>query len=618
MPNEHPKEVGLVGYYNSRLGTRVSMQGNRYHFSSNNVPVSLLFYLPIELSKLIAVGSGLLLGGVGLRIALKGPLLVTSPTNYSSADYLLTQTFVIPYEYIRKLLLPINLNLDIGFPMITDWWRPNNWLGFLSLAILFAGFLKIRDRWIKFGLSWGLITLLPTSSFIPLLDPAVEHRMYLPMAGFSIAGGSAICLLKETIRNRNLAGPFSRLTLWRSTWAGSMAIVVLFASMTTDRNRVWQNEVTLWSDSKKKSPHLERPFNNLGEAYDKLKRYDMAIAEFENALKLNPNYIFALNNLGNVLGKMGEYEKSKIYFRRALLVDTNYATAHYNLAHALSITGKKKEARKHYLEAVEYKPYFEKAWFNLAVTESEIGEFESAIKHYKKFLEFQPRHAKAWFGLGMAFFKLDYTTKNSLDLKAKLNLNSNVVNSTKTIVKYTIQTYSKTDDRGPIDYIFQGSNDDKKWTTLDTQTSQSWSLGEKKIHTFSNSTAYRYYKIEFSSAGSLSAVISEIEMMDSGGYDLTNGHAITATSTKHDNQISNMIDNNNLSFWDSNLNNGFVKIDLVRTTSNVLSGPASALLTLDKIEEAIDALLKAIKYDRRYLAARINLAVMYMNKNKKS
>ena len=197
--------------------------------------------------------------------------------------------------------------------MITDWWRPNNWLGFLSLAILFAGFLKIRDRWIKFGLSWGLITLLPTSSFIPLLDPAVEHRMYLPMAGFSIAGGSAICLLKETIRNRNLAGPFSRLTLWRSTWAGSMAIVVLFASMTTDRNRVWQNEVTLWSDSKKKSPHLERPFNNLGEAYDKLKRYDMAIAEFENALKLNPNYIIALNNLGNILGKMGEYEKSKIY-----------------------------------------------------------------------------------------------------------------------------------------------------------------------------------------------------------------------------------------------------------------------------------------------------------------
>jgi hypothetical protein len=40
-------------------------------------------------------------------------------------------------------------------------------------------------------MAWILLTLLPTSSFIPLLDVAVEHTTYLPMIGFVffIAGG---------------------------------------------------------------------------------------------------------------------------------------------------------------------------------------------------------------------------------------------------------------------------------------------------------------------------------------------------------------------------------------------------------------------------------------------
>ena len=355
--------------------------------------------------KWITLGLVVLLGAIGLRNTLMGKLLASSPTNYSTPDYLLTQSFVIPFEYLRKLLWPVNLNIDIGFPIITDWSHPENWLGILTLVFLIIGLVKITDSWIQFGLFWGLITLMPTSSFIPLLDPAVEHRMYLPMAGFCLATGAAVCQLEKTIRATILTGPFSRLALWRTTWTGWFVMVVLMAAMTTERNRNWQSEVTLWSDSKKKSPHIVRPFNNLGEAYDKQKNYNKAIAEFKNALKLNPNYVFALGNIGNVLGKMGQYEKAKTYFRRALQVKPDYAPAHYNLARALSLTGKKKKAKDHYLKAVEIKPFFEKAWFNLAFTESEIGEHESAIKHYKKFLEFQPRYAKAWFGLGMSYFK---------------------------------------------------------------------------------------------------------------------------------------------------------------------------------------------------------------------
>lgn len=51
-------------------------------------------------------------------------------------------------------------------------------------------------------------------------------------------------------------------------------------------------------------------------------------------------------------------------------------------------------------------------------------------------------------------------------------------------------------NRGPKTWTFQGSNDASSWTTLDTQTNvPSWALGETRTYAFTNTTAYRYYRI---------------------------------------------------------------------------------------------------------------------------
>ena len=98
-------------------------------------------------------------------------------------------------------------------------------------------------------------------------------------------------------------------------------ILIFFSLGVMVRNGDWKDEVTLWSDAKMKSPNLVRPYNNVGEAYDKLGQYDEAIAEFEGALKLNPNYFFGLNNLGNIYGKQRKLPEAIDYFKRALSVD---------------------------------------------------------------------------------------------------------------------------------------------------------------------------------------------------------------------------------------------------------------------------------------------------------
>ncbi len=346
------------------------------------------------------------------KISWSGGLLPNSSAQISPADYLLTQTSVIPFEYFAKMLFPFNLNVDIDYPILSGWAHPANWKGIVALLLYLAILIAVSAsrghgqphenysrKLVGFGMAWAAITLLPTSSAVPLLDVAVEHRTYLPLVGFSIAFAALVCGLFQRFRlpETGMAFPFAICL------AATMSVFILFAAAAMDRNRVWKDEVTLWADAKKKSPYLIRPYNNLGEAYDKRKEYAKAIPEFEAAVRLNPNYFFALSNLGNIYGKIKQYPKAIEYLRKALQVNPEYAPANYNLAKALHLVGKPEEAIEHYRQATQHDPYFEEAFYNLAALALQLGRNEESMENFQRFLKMQPRHHGAHFQLAHAY-----------------------------------------------------------------------------------------------------------------------------------------------------------------------------------------------------------------------
>jgi len=84
----------------------------------------------------------------------------------------------------------------------------------------------------------------------------------------------------------------------------------------------------------------------------------------------------------------------------------------------------------------------------------------------------------------------------------------------KTITRYTLLDSSDT-RYYPEDWTLQGSNNDSDWDVLDTQTGENTST--KQTYTFSNSTSYRYYKLNVTKAngGAGDIMVDEIEMMES-------------------------------------------------------------------------------------------------------
>jgi len=381
-----------------------------YYFISNH---NLETWLKRQRKWILGVG-GLLITTFLLKKIYGDGLLRASIVDVTTWDYFRTQLGVIPLEYFRKMLFPFNLTIDTNFQVVKYWRSVVAICGLIILGVFSVVWIKLSQ--VKkqskkygpeaFGLIWVLITLSPTSSFIPLLDMAAEHRTYLPLVGFSIFLSSLLIRLKSFIKKSKEVGA-SDISSNKNMLRVSVVLILLtltsFLIGTIERNKVWKDEVSLWADAKQKAPFFIRPYNNLGEAYDKIGRYDLAIEEFEAALRLNPNYFFALSNLGNIYGKKKEYGQAISYTQKALQQKPDYAPGYYNLAKALHMTGNPDKAMSSYRLAIKYNPYFEEAFFNLGFLAMERKQFKKAMDNFKSFLKMQPRHPKAHFGLATSY-----------------------------------------------------------------------------------------------------------------------------------------------------------------------------------------------------------------------
>jgi len=381
-----------------------------YYFISNQ---NLKIWLKQQWQWILGVG-GLLASVLLFKKIYGSGLLKASIVDLTAWDYFRTQIGVIPFEYFRKIIFPFNLTIEPGFQVVQHWRSLIPICGIIILGIFFILWIKLSE--IKkqskkfspeaFGLIWILVTLSPTSSFVSLLDVAAEHRTYLPLIGFSIALASILVRLNCFIQHcdqRKLISQNRKKKESKLIIACVLLVLVSLLIGTRERNKVWKDEVTLWADAKQKAPFLIRPYNNLGEAYDKIGNYDLAIIEFEAALRLNPNYFFALSNLGNVYGKKKEYSQAIFYTKQALQRKQDYAPGHYNLAKALHMTGNPEKAIASYRSAIKYNPYFEEAFFNLGFLAMDQKKFTEAVDSFKSFLEMQPRHPKAHFGLATSY-----------------------------------------------------------------------------------------------------------------------------------------------------------------------------------------------------------------------
>ena len=97
-------------------------------------------------------------------------------------SYLVTEPGVL-VRYLRLAFWPVGLCFDYGWPPAKSLGEIL-WPGLLIVGLLGVTIWSLLKRpRLGFVLAAWFLLLAPMFSFIPIRDAAVEHRMYLPLAG---------------------------------------------------------------------------------------------------------------------------------------------------------------------------------------------------------------------------------------------------------------------------------------------------------------------------------------------------------------------------------------------------------------------------------------------------
>ncbi len=305
----------------------------------------------------------------------------------SRMDYLMTQFRVI-MTYLRLLIFPVNQNFDYDYPVFHSFFTPSVFLSFFSLLMILAVgvlcFLLSGDRsakharslrLISFGIFWGFLAISVESSIIPIQDVIVEHRLYLPSIGFSLAFVSFLDL--------SLASERTKIVL-----VGCM--ILLLAAATCQRNMRWKEPQFLWEDVIAKAPGNERAYNNLGVIYKKQNNLDKAIEYFDKALSLDPSRPAVYFNIGDVQYRRGDYEKAAVSLQTALnrnpkpLLRLDILN---KLGRTYSAMGRTDEAIGVFKETIRLFPAAIAPYNNLGVQYMRMDEIDLAIKTFEAALK---------------------------------------------------------------------------------------------------------------------------------------------------------------------------------------------------------------------------------------
>jgi len=308
-------------------------------------------------------------------------MLATAPTaGFSVAtsrwyQYAFTEMRAIP-AYVRLAILPFGQSLDHDFPIShTAMEHGALFYGFLGLAAV-VGLIRRRRHYplACFGILVFLVLLAPTSSVVPIDDPLVERRIYLPLVGLILAACD-LC---------------SRISLQRTKWVYILAgVAIFFGGVSFARNQMWGEPDKLLMQAAQEASTNPRPMLNLTEILIRNNRCDLAIPYLQRATRiLGENYfvevgwgrtLACLNRdtealerltlaarlqptaqvfewLGLLYGKMGRFAEAGESLQKAVSLEPDRESAHGSLALWYESTHDLSGAQREYQKAISLDP----------------------------------------------------------------------------------------------------------------------------------------------------------------------------------------------------------------------------------------------------------------------
>jgi len=360
-------------------------------FITNKVNIKRLFVIIIPISIFLYLFVELIYG--------IDRIILPQESHYgeqiNSINYLYTQFFVLS-KYWRLLILPYGQHLDHYIPVANSLFDLRVIFGLLiNIVIIAIAIISFKKhRLLSFGFLWFYITLLVESSIIPIKDVIFEHRLYLPIFGFIIT----LLYVSFFIINKKY---FCYIILFYIT------LTFVYSYLTYQRNRVWQNDGTLWTDTLRKSPLNSRAWNNLGLYFLREFKYEEAIHKFTIGIKLDPNNPDLYSNRGTAFFFQNNYTSSLEDFNKSIELNKSIPNLYLNRANIYIALKQYNKAISDLDLHLKQNPESFEAHFSLALCYRNLKQWQRSIESYRRGLDIHPNYEPAYINMAICLTILD-------------------------------------------------------------------------------------------------------------------------------------------------------------------------------------------------------------------
>ncbi len=381
------------------------------------VPLMLFFFTKAKKQQIIRATASL---GIGAAVYLLIRAAVLSAQTGEYYDLLLIDNFLVGAQsfaersatafkvlgkYLWMLLYPHPLSIDYAYNQIpiVNWtsWKPIvSLLVYLGLAGIVIRRFRKKELWV-YGIAFYLIAISLYSNLVLTIGSGFGERfLFLPSLGFCMAVVGLLAILTKS----KLQDPASGLA--KSLKAGKVPVLILLpffatgAAMTMVRNTAWKDHFTIYETDVQHAPNSARLHYWYGNELmkekalkaptqeEKMKYLDLAIEQYNEALRIHPEYGDAYGQRGLAWYRKGDRQRAAADYQEAINRSVGSWKVYNNMGVIYGEQANYPEALKQFQYALKVDNRYPLPYKNIGATYLLMGDIDNALKYLHQGLQY--------------------------------------------------------------------------------------------------------------------------------------------------------------------------------------------------------------------------------------
>jgi len=168
----------------------------------------------------------------------------------------------------------------------------------------------------------------------------------------------------------------------------------------------------------------------MAQAYKRLKKYDEAVAGYNRIIQLDPRDPKPYVNLGEIYCDTKDLDKAIANLQKAISIDPEHSAMAHNLLGSAYLEKKMLEpAEKEIRLSLQMRPNIPDAHHNLGILYEDQGDMEKAMQEYKEEIEIHPAAYPAHFNLALIYAKQGLWREEVAELQEAIKYNKKFARS---------------------------------------------------------------------------------------------------------------------------------------------------------------------------------------------